>query len=95
MSSVDGTITLQQAKAPLGPGEGRFSAEVGMIGRGDIRRTATQLGIDWFEQKNMLTSYFIFRGPGTAMIAFHEAMQEAEDDNDEKATSMLKGTTRG
>jgi hypothetical protein len=81
MSSVDGTITLQQAKAPLGPGEGRFSAECGAICRGNYRRLASQIGVDWFEQKNMLTSYFIFRGPAPKMIMFHEAVKQAEEES--------------
>lgn len=81
MSSVDGTITLQQAKAPLGPGEGRFSAEVGAIGRGDVRRMAAEIGVDWFEQKNWLTSYFIFRGPAATMLLFHERVRAAEEEN--------------
>jgi hypothetical protein len=76
--SVDGTISLRQAQAPLGPGEARFTLEIGVLIRGEVRRGATRHGVDWFEQKNWLDSYFIFRGPADDVLRFRAAVQDFE-----------------
>jgi hypothetical protein len=78
MSSVNGTISLREAQAPLGPGEARFTLELGVLIRGEVRRGAARHGVDWFEQKNWLDSFFVFRGPADRMLRFHAAVKEFE-----------------
>lgn len=75
---ADGTITLQQAHAPLGPGEGRFNLEIGALLRGEVRRGAARHGVDWFEQKNWLDSFFIFRGAADDVLRFRAAVRDFE-----------------
>jgi hypothetical protein len=76
--SVDGTISLREAQAPLGPGEARFTLEAGVLIRGEVRRGAARHGVDWFEQKNWFDSFFVFRGPADAMLRFHAAVKDFE-----------------
>lgn len=75
---VDGTITLQQAHAPLKPGEARFTLEAGVLIRGEVRRSAARQGVDWFEQKNWFDSFFIFRGEIANLMTFRRAVQDFE-----------------
>jgi hypothetical protein len=76
--SIDGTISLREAQAPLGPGEARFTLELGALIRGEVRRGAARHGVDWFEQKNWLDSFFVFRGPAENLLRFHAAVQNFE-----------------
>jgi hypothetical protein len=78
MSSVNGTISLREAQAPLDPGEARFTLELGVLIRGEVRRGAARYGVDWFEQKNWFDSFFVFRGPTDNMLRFHAAVKDFE-----------------
>lgn len=83
MAKVDGTISLREAQAPLQAGEARFHATAGLILRGTLRRGASQCGVDWFEQKGWLDSYFVFRGPAEQVRRLFAAMKKLEEEEGE------------
>jgi hypothetical protein len=74
------TITLREAHAALGPSEARFDVEAGVVLRGEIRRAAARLGVDWFEQKGWFESYFIFRGPAARVRLLFDALKAIDED---------------
>lgn len=51
-----------EALAPLKAGEARLPLTAGFIVRGQIRRAALVLGVDYYEEKGLFESTFVLRG---------------------------------
>ena len=69
-------MNRQEALAPLGKGEGRFPVTSGALVRGSIRKAAMMVMVDFYEEKGLLESIFIFRGPQDRIIALHNWMRK-------------------
>lgn len=51
-----------QAMMPVVAGEARFNLTAGALLRGTVRLSAAKAGVDYYEEKGLLESVFIFRG---------------------------------
>lgn len=69
-------ITLEQANAKLEAGEARVPATANLFIRGSMRRLAVKHGVNFYEEKGLLVSAFIFRGEQVKLLRFHAAVKE-------------------
>jgi hypothetical protein len=68
-------MTRSEAIAPLNPGEARFPVEVGLLTRGTVRRVCAMQCVDFYEEKGLLESTFIVRGPIARVQATLKALK--------------------
>ena len=66
-----------EAMAPLNKGEGRFPVTSGLFVRGGVRRAAIAAMVDFYEEKGLLSSSFIFRGPEDRVIALYNFLKKS------------------
>jgi hypothetical protein len=69
-------MNRQEALAPLGKGEARFPVTSGAFVRSRVRRAATVAMVDFYEEKGLLSSAFIFRGPEAKVRALYNWLRE-------------------
>lgn len=65
-------MNRSEAMTPLVNDEGRFTLTAGVFIRGNVRRAATIAVVDFYEEKGVLSSSFIFRGPRRRLLALRK-----------------------
>lgn len=68
-------MNRSEALAPIMPGQGTFPMIAGALFRGRIRRAALNYNVDYYEDKGLLDSKFIFRGPSSNIQEFLDLLR--------------------
>ena len=71
-------MNRNQAMLPVIQGEARFTLNAGRIFRSQILRLALKHNIQYYEDKGLLDSFFIFRGATIDATAFKKAVDNLE-----------------
>lgn len=69
-------MNLDTATAPLKTGEGRLRFSCGPLYRGYVRKLCSFNGLNYYEEKGILSSVFIVIGPDYKIIALNEKLKE-------------------
>ena len=73
-------MNRSEAMAPLKAGEARMPVSAGVFIRSSIRQAAVRFMVDFYEEKGVLSSEFIFRAEVKRLLAFKRAMEKALED---------------
>lgn len=69
-------MNRSEALAPLKAGEARLPCTAGIAIRGQIRKAALRMGVDYYEEKGWLESTFILRGPADRVIKLKRLLEQ-------------------
>ena len=71
-------MNRSEAFASLAAGETRFPATSGVLVRGSLRRAAVTAMVDFYEEKGLLSSSFVFRGPQDRVQALYNYLKSMD-----------------
>ena len=69
-------MNRSEAMAPLAKGEARFPVTSGLFVRGSVRRAAIAAMVDFYEEKGLLESTFIFRGSQDRVLSLYNFLKK-------------------